>query len=53
MFYHDMHMMQQSQPVLSPLVEEKKVKIYGAIYDLESGKVNFINDLHHGSVGMK
>ena len=33
----------RSKPVISKLVKDKKVRIIGAIYDLKTGKVEFLN----------
>jgi carbonic anhydrase len=30
-------------PVIAPLVEEKKVEVVGALYDLRTGRVEFLS----------
>lgn len=39
---HGLNLLQQSEPIIKEFVEAGKTKIVGAIYDLESGKVNFL-----------
>jgi carbonic anhydrase len=38
-----MQKLQTSSPVLSPLVEQNKLKVVGGIYDLSTGKVNLVS----------
>jgi carbonic anhydrase len=34
--------LQNSSPVISPLLKENKIRVVGAIYDLRSGRVEFL-----------
>jgi carbonic anhydrase len=36
--------LRKSTPILSELVAEGKLKIVGAVYSLETGKVTWLND---------
>ena len=38
------HALRESTPILKHLVEEKKIEVIGAYYDLETGKVRFLDD---------
>lgn len=38
---HGVKFLSESKPVLAPLVQSNKVKVVGAIYNIETGKVNF------------
>ena len=38
---HGVNLLRSSTPVLKPLVDKKEIKIIGAYYDLDSGKVLF------------
>lgn len=40
---HGVNFLSESEPILAPLVNTKKIQIVGAIYDLDTGKVNFVN----------
>lgn len=40
---HGVNFLSESEPILAPLVNNKKIQIIGAIYDLDTGKVNFVN----------
>jgi len=40
--------LKKSEPVIAPLVKEGKVKIVGAFYDLETGKVELVEPLAQG-----
>jgi carbonic anhydrase len=35
--------LQTAEPVIAPLVKEKKVEVVGALYDLSTGRVNFLS----------
>jgi len=35
--------LQTAEPVIAPLVKEKKVKVVGALYDLRTGRVEFLS----------
>jgi carbonic anhydrase len=39
---HGVNLLNTSSPVLASLVEEKKLQVVGAVYDLDDGKVNFL-----------
>jgi carbonic anhydrase len=41
---HGVNLLQHSDPVLKELIEKKELKIMGAVYDMHTGKVNFIAD---------
>lgn len=41
---HGMHLLKTSNPVLSPLFQKKEFDILGAVYDLDNGKVEMIDD---------
>lgn len=41
---HGVHVLQNSDPVIKALLKKKEVKIIGAIYDMHTGKVNFLDN---------
>ncbi len=41
---HGVHVLQNSDPVIKALLKKKEVKIIGAVYDMHSGKVNFLEN---------
>jgi carbonic anhydrase len=40
---HGVHLLQNSQPVLKPLIDQKEVTVIGAYYDLDNGEVIIID----------
>jgi carbonic anhydrase len=40
---HGVHLLQNSQPVLKPLIDKKEVTVIGAYYDLDNGEVIIID----------
>lgn len=43
---HGVRVLEESHPVMREFIEKNKVQVVAGIYDLESGKVNFIKDKH-------
>lgn len=41
---HGVHLLQHAQPELAPQVQAGKLKIYGAVYDLDSGEVQLLHE---------
>jgi carbonic anhydrase len=41
---HGVHALKNSVPVVNELIEQKKLRVIGAIYDMESGKVRVLED---------
>ena len=41
---HGVHVLKQSEPVLKELVAKRKVTVHGALYDLETGKVEILKE---------
>lgn len=41
---HGVHILRQSQPVLAHLVESNQVRIIGAVFDIETGRVNILKE---------
>lgn len=41
---HGVSILQQSEPVMQELIDKKEVTVLGAIYDLHTGKVNWIEN---------
>ena len=41
---HGVHILQKSEPVIAELVKHNQVKIMGALFDLETGKVNIVEE---------
>jgi carbonic anhydrase len=39
---HGMHMLRQSMPVLKPQADKKEITILGGLYDMDNGKVVFV-----------
>jgi carbonic anhydrase len=41
---HGVHLLQNSQPVLKPLIDKKEVTVVGAYYDLDNGEVIILDE---------
>jgi carbonic anhydrase len=41
---HGIHQLKSSEPVLAPLIRDKKVQVIGAIYSLENGEVRLLQE---------
>ncbi|WP_291777623.1 carbonic anhydrase [Cecembia sp.] len=41
---HGVHAIKNSLPIVNKLIEEKKLRVVGAIYDMESGKVRVLKE---------
>ncbi len=41
---HGVHLLSSSEPLLAPLVQQKEIRVVGAIYSLDDGSVSFIKE---------